>query len=126
MYVVFRLDANPGPGAYESLSPRIPGPRMQKDFNPNATMLSRIPLKRQPGPGDHGYDIGFMSEQTSFIDTKKATKRGNKFGYQGRKVFDTSKSFTPGPGQYLAPSAFGHYMDKSAYLRQSHHQTTLS
>jgi hypothetical protein len=46
IFVVYKLNTNPGPGAYESLSPRIPGPSIKKDINPNATMMSRIPLKK--------------------------------------------------------------------------------
>lgn len=70
-FVVFKLNSNPGPGAYESLSPRIPSTKIMNDINPDATMMKRVPYKRIPGPGDHGYDINFMSHQTSFIDCKK-------------------------------------------------------
>ena len=70
-------------------------------------MMSRVPLKKIPGPGDYNYDIKFMSEKTSFIDTYKKSVRGNKFSVKPRKVFDASKEYTPGPGEYQAPSAFG-------------------
>ena len=42
-----------------------------------------------------------------------STRFVNNFGKQKRKVF-VSDSFTPGPGQYLAPSAFGQYVGEKA------------
>jgi len=109
------LNRNPGPGAYESLSPRIPGPSIKKDINPNATMMSRIPLKKQPGPSDYKVDVTFNDMQSTFIDTKKVSNRGSKFSASQRKVFDAKNAaLTPGPGQYIANSSFGQYMDKSA------------
>ena len=77
--LVFKIDSNPGPGAYEYQTPRNTGPKISKDLHPEATMLSRIPLKKIPGPADYRYDIKFMSEQTSFVDTSKKSSRGNKF-----------------------------------------------
>lgn len=92
MPLVFKLNCNPGPGAYESLSPRIPGPSIKKDINPNATMMSRIPLKKQPGPSDYKVDVTFNDMQSTFIDTKKASNRGSKFSASQRKVFDTKNA----------------------------------
>lgn len=114
-FSVFKLNTNPGPGAYESLSPRIPGPSIKKDINPNATMMSRVPLKKQPGPTDYKIDVTFNDMQSTFLDTKKPTNRGNKFSASKRTVFDAKHAaYTPGPGQYIANSSFGQYMDKSA------------
>ena len=56
---VYKINKNPGPGAYESLSPRIPGPSIKPDINPNATMMSRVPNKREPGPTDYHIDVSF-------------------------------------------------------------------
>jgi len=78
-------------------------------------MMSRIPLKKQPGPSDYKVDVTFNDMQSTFIDTKKASNRGSKFSASQRKVFDTKNAaLTPGPGQYTANSSFGQYMDKSA------------
>ena len=60
-----------------------------------------------------------MSTQSTFIDTKKFTKSGNKFGMSGRVVFDTSKEFTPGPGAYKASSSFGYYVNRNAVASKS-------
>ena len=89
-------------------------PKIKKDINPNATALSRIPLRKIPGPMDYNTDISFMSAQTSFVDTSKSENRGCRFGNSERRVFDAGKDFTPGPGNYQASSAFGHYIDQRA------------
>jgi hypothetical protein len=34
----------------------------------------------------------------------------NSLGSAERLTYFKSKSFTPGPGEYVAPTAFGHYM----------------
>ncbi len=82
---------------------------MKPDINPAATVTTRIPDLKNPGPQDYGYKIQFMDNQSSFIDCKKRTLRGNRFSAEKRreKIFDTSKSFTPGPGEYQVCSAFG-------------------
>ena len=67
-------------------------------------MMSRVPYKKVPGPQDYNYEINFMDHQSTFIDTKKKTIRGNKFSASKRRVFDASKEYTPGPGSYLAPT----------------------
>ena len=56
----------------------------------------------------------------SFQLIKKAlpmnsTRMLSGFGNQKRKVF-VSKSITPGPGNYLVPSAFGIYVAEKALL----------
>mmetsp|Transcript_41524 Transcript_41524/g.54663 ORF Transcript_41524/g.54663 Transcript_41524/m.54663 type:complete len:204 (-) Transcript_41524:796-1407(-) len=43
------------------------------------------------------------------------TRLTSGFGKQSRKVF-VSKSITPGPGSYLAPSAFGQYVGERVLL----------
>ena len=61
-FSVFKVNQTPGPGAYEYKSPRNPSTKITKELHPEATMMSRIPLKKIPGPGDYNYDIKFMSE----------------------------------------------------------------
>lgn len=75
-------------------------------------MVSRIPFKKIPGPGDYKFDLNFMDRPSTFIDTKMKTLRGSKFSAQKRLVFDASKEFTPGPGTYLAPTNFGQYLSR--------------
>ena len=93
---------------------------------PHSVSLTRIPLKNMPGPQCYEVDNKFMSNQSTFIDTKKRTKSGNRFGTSSRLVFDASKEFTPGPGTYKAPSAFGHYIGRSAYANQNNNKIILN
>jgi hypothetical protein len=59
---VYKVNATPGPGAYESLSPRVPTGVIKADINPSATMMSRIPNLKFPGPQDYGVDTKFMDD----------------------------------------------------------------
>lgn len=59
---LYKVNATPGPGAYESLSPRVPTGVIKADINPSATMMSRIPNLKFPGPQDYGVDTKFMDD----------------------------------------------------------------
>jgi hypothetical protein len=65
---VFKSNENPGPGHYESLSPRVQSTIFKTDYNPNATACSRVPLKKIPGPGQYQIDYNFGSRQLNFVD----------------------------------------------------------
>lgn len=116
------VDENPGPGSYEPTKPKVQVMSVYKQSKeaPHSVSLTRIPLKHVPGPQCYPVDNKFMSNQTTFVDSKKMTKRGNKFGTSSRLVFDASKEYTPGPGTYKAPSAFGHYVNRNAYANRNH------
>ena len=60
---MFKSNENPGPGQYDSLSPRVKSTIIKKDYNPNATVVSRVPLKNVPGPGSYKIDFAFNSSQ---------------------------------------------------------------
>jgi len=128
---IFEILNNPGPGQYESLSPRSRATKIKEDYNPKATYCSRIPYRKVPGPGDYNHSVIFGSSMRNFTDLKPVFT-GNKFSCGPRKVFDASSSqYTPGPGEYQAPSAFSQYMDKSAYsskfaMEQAASHTSLS
>ena len=125
-HVVFQINDSPGPGSYDlSLKPQATSSIIKKDINPRATVTSRIPKKNVPGPQDYNPEINFMDEPSTFIDCAKKTYRGNKFGGQERKVFDASKEYTPGPGMYQVPSAFGVYMDRTAFSNLSYQGTSV-
>jgi len=95
---VFKTNENPGPGQYESISPRVKSTIIRKDYNPNATVSTRVPARNIPGPGNYQYDYSFGSQQMCFVDTKPR-KSGNRFSSAERRVFDCSKSqYIPGPG----------------------------
>jgi|TARA_B110001450_G_C17425003_1_gene401464 hypothetical protein len=74
---------------------------------------TRIPNYGNPGPSFYNHSIDFASSQRNFTDVKP-NKTGNRFGNEKSNVFGIHKAcITPGPGEYLAPSIFGQYMDRT-------------
>ena len=91
MFIVFDILDTPGPGQYESLSPRSRATKIKEDYNPRATYCTRIPYRKIPGPADYNHSVIFGSSQRNFTDLKPIFS-GNKFGQGPRKVFDASLS----------------------------------
>ena len=124
------MNENPGPGAYEYIKPKVKVLSVYKENSslngsilPNtSSTVNRIPFKNMPGPQCYNLNNTFMSSQSTFVDTRKRTMSGNRFGNSSRRpIFDTSKEYTPGPGTYKASSAFGHYMSRlSTSVSQQH------
>jgi len=131
---LFRILQNPGPGTYNdpgirgdgnyaaSKYPRIKGPSFLQDYVKRPKKYDRVPKedKHQPGPG--WYDSGTNFNISDVMENSMTKSRGaqiglSQFGVSERKVFKSS-STTPGPGAYLAPSAFGHYVAKK-YANES-------
>lgn len=129
--IVFKILQTPGPGTYKPIDGisndgtyaqsghmRTRTPSMQRKTTDRSTKYDRIPApdKHQPGPG--WYDLSPQSLSTAILSkalpmTHQRSHAG--FGTVTRKVF-VSDSFTPGPGSYLAPSAFGQYIGERALL----------
>jgi hypothetical protein len=103
---LFDIVNSPGPGSYEPPSPRTRALAFKKEINPKATKhcFSRIPYIGNPGPTHYNHSIDFGSQQRNFSDTMPVYN-GNKFGNSQRNVFEVHRTrFTPGPGEYIAPS----------------------
>lgn len=99
---------------------RTKTPHMRKNATARATKHDRVPAadRHKPGPGYYDHNVQSLSS-TIFkraIHLNK-TRQVTGFGSDSRKVF-CSKSFTPGPGAYVAPSAFGVYVGEKALLAQ--------
>jgi hypothetical protein len=47
---LYKLKDTPGPGTYQAPTERIPVGVIKKDIHPEATMMSRIPDYKTPGP----------------------------------------------------------------------------
>lgn len=127
--VVFCILKTPGPGAYNnepqlntqgvyanSQFQRIAVPKFKLQcYNGPEQKLGRVPIHKKPGPGAYEtrainlYDS--LVTQNSRLGTSAAVAQ---FGSSERLTYFKSKSFTPGPGEYLAPSAFGQYISKEA------------
>jgi len=134
-----------GDGNYAaSKYPRIKGPSFLQDYVKRPKKYDRVPKedKHQPGPG--WYDSGTNFNISDVMENSMTKSRGaqiglSQFGVSERKVFKSSSSkyltssvcsskhdtelnfvfaATPGPGAYLAPSAFGHYVAKK-YANES-------
>lgn len=75
----------------------------------------------KPGPNAYNTQTGTMYSQ--IMKNRKRLGDAASIGALGsakRLTYFEPNSATPGPGEYIAPSAFGHYLARSAI------DTTLS
>ena len=128
--LVFKVLANPGPGTYSYLQQldrsgnysaskhqRTCTTYIKTDSFTGPKKGDRIPQLAQMKPGPTRYEV----ENLTALSTKLLMSQSRKgaiagstgMGTQQRCVFFKSKSFTPGPGSYQAPSAFGQYVSKN-------------
>jgi hypothetical protein len=81
--------------------------------------MDRIPQPSEfaPGPGWYNLNSTCMHNKIKSSHSRhgKAAKKTG-LGTAKRLTYFKSKSFTPGPGQYMAPTAFGQYISKHAPL----------
>ena len=131
-FVVHQIVPSPGPAAYNETSKsmldsftlskhnRSFSKGIKDDVFKGPSKYSRFGYSSEtaiPGPGT--YDT---STTDLFATMKTSTERlgdngKNKIaGNSERLLYFKSKSFTPGPGEYQTPSAFGQYIDAKAYL----------
>jgi hypothetical protein len=68
-------------------------------------------------PGPTRYEVNTLTALSTQL-MKSQSRKGSCASHSGmgtdkRCIHFTSKSFTPGPGSYQAPSAFGQYVSKN-------------
>ena len=99
---------------------------MKRGNDERPKKCDRVPHlgKYAPGPGWYNLSGETMVNQLSRRNVRDSIASLHSFGSQQRKVFESqsSKLFelsfsncpfylaTPGPGTYVAPSAFGYYL----------------
>jgi len=79
--------------------------------------MERVPQPSlfAPGPGWYDLNTTYISNKIKSNNSRlgKAAKKVGQ-GTAERLTYFKSKSFTPGPGKYSAPTAFGQYLSKYA------------
>ena len=101
---------------------------MKREIDEKPKRFDRVPFYKHTAPGPGWYDLsgGTMSNKSFKKNVKESVIDSHSFGSIKRKVFvsDSSKCphacskclfslATPGPGTYVAPSAFGYYISEA-------------
>ena len=140
-FLVFKTSINPGPGAYSTstelhrnshqiiskfqrtTTPGIIKPRILE----SPTKHDRVPFQsHRPGPAQyqntsHKDIMSELSYRQSRLG-KAALLSG--FGNYPRQCKFDEIVRTPGPGNYAYPSAFGHYVSKTALHKMDSNETS--